>query len=37
MYQNEVSYFRGEKLPFPEFIEKMVEDGILPESVLNEE
>lgn len=37
MYQNEVAYFRGEEMPFSELVPMMVEDGALPESVLQKE
>jgi len=36
-YQNEVAYFRGQEMPFPEVIEGMVTEGALPESVLPKE
>lgn len=33
MYQNEVFYFAGQELPYPEFIDQMILEGSLPASI----
>jgi hypothetical protein len=31
MYQNEVAIARGERIPYPDFIERMLQDGVITE------